>query len=131
MTKPHYEVVAAIIKKDNKIFCCQKGNKGECAYKWEFPGGKIETGETQEEALIREIKEELKCTIKVTDFIGTIEHEYNTFSITLYAYLCELIDNLPILTEHIDSKWCNIEELKKLDFAEADKGIVRVLIFEN
>ena len=83
MIKPHYEVVAAIIKKDSKIFCCQKGNKGKCAYKWEFPGGKIESGETHEQALIRETKEELKCSIKVTSFIGTIEHEYNTFSITL------------------------------------------------
>ena len=61
--KLHYEVVCAVISKDNKIFCCQRGPKGECAFKWEFPGGKIEPGETKEEALVREIKEELKSDI--------------------------------------------------------------------
>ena len=59
----YIEVVAAVIEKDDKVFCCQKGNKGECAYKWGFPGGKIELGETHKQALIREIKEELDCLI--------------------------------------------------------------------
>ena len=107
MTKPHYEVVAAIIRKDSKIFCCQKGNKGECAYKWEFPGGKIEPGETHEQALIREIKEELNCIIKVNNFITTINYEYNTFSVTLHFYLCELVEGMPILIEHKNSMWCH------------------------
>ncbi|MBQ8293757.1 MAG: NUDIX domain-containing protein [Bacilli bacterium] len=76
MNKPHYEVVAAIIKKDNKVFCCQRRSKGECVFKWEFPGGKIEQGETHEQELIRIIKEELNCIIKVNGFIKTINHEY-------------------------------------------------------
>ena len=57
MTKPHYEVVCAVIIKDDLVFCTRRGDKGECAYKWEFPGGKIELGETKDEALLREIKE--------------------------------------------------------------------------
>ena len=116
----HIEVVAAVIEKDNKVFCCQKGNKGECAYKWEFPGGKIELGETHKQALIREIKEELDCLIKVNNYLITINHQYNTFHLTMHVYLCELIDKEPVLSEHIDSKWCSKDKLKDLDFAEAD-----------
>lgn len=116
----HIEVVAAVIEKDDKVFCCQKGNKGECAYKWEFPGGKIEPGETHKEALTREIKEELDCLIKVNNYLTTINHQYNTFHLTMHVYLCELIDKEPILSEHIDSKWCSKDKLKDLDFAEAD-----------
>lgn len=124
MSKKHVEVVAAVIKKDNKIFCCQRGPKGECAYKWEFPGGKIEPGETKEEALVREIKEELNCLIKVNDFITTVNHEYNTFSITMHVYSCELIEGMPQLSEHQNSKWCTKEELTYIDFAKADKNII-------
>lgn len=116
----YIEVVAAVIEKDNKVFCCQKGNKGECAYKWEFPGGKIEPGETHKQALIREIKEELDCLIKVNNYLTTVNHQYNTFHLTMHVYLCELIDKEPILSEHIDSKWCSKDKLKDLDFAEAD-----------
>lgn len=116
----HIEVVAAVIEKDDKVFCCQKGNKGECAYKWEFPGGKMEPGETHKQALIREIKEELDCLIKVNNYLTTINHQYNTFHLTMHVYLCALIDKEPILSEHIDSKWCSKDKLKDLDFAEAD-----------
>ncbi len=120
MDKKHYEVVAAVIKKDNKVFCCQRGSKGECADKWEFPCGKIEPGETREEALIREIKEELNCSIRVNRYITTVEHEYNTFSLTMHVYLCELVESEPILLEPKSSVWCTKEELEELDFAEAD-----------
>lgn len=74
MDKKYYEVVAAVIEKNGLIFCCQRGPKGECAFKWEFPGGKVETGETDEEALIREIKEELNGTIRVDKYLLTVEH---------------------------------------------------------
>lgn len=118
--KPHFEVVCAVIAKDDKIFCCQRGPKGECAFKWEFPGGKIEPGETKEEALIREIKEELNCNINIEKFITTIDYEYNTFSLTLHVYLCSLKDDEPILLEHKSSVWCDKDKLNDLDFAEAD-----------
>ena len=120
MTKPHYEVVCAVIIKDKKVFCTKRGYRGECAYKWEFPGGKIESGETKEEALLREIKEELNCDINIKEYLTTINHEYNTFNLTMHVYICEFINNDPILIEHIESMWCNKDELKKLDFAEAD-----------
>lgn len=118
--KKHFEVVAAVIRKDDKIFCCQRGPKGECAFKWEFPGGKIEPGETKEEALVREIKEELNCNINIEKFITTINHEYNTFSLTMHVYLCSLKDDEPILLEHKSSVWCDKDKLNDLDFAEAD-----------
>ena len=74
------EVVAAIIRKDNKILCTQRSNKGETALKWEFPGGKIESGETEEEALLQEIKEELEVEVEVCNYLMTVEHQYNSFN---------------------------------------------------
>lgn len=127
MNKKHYEVVSAVIFRDDKIFACQRNGKGECAYKWEFPGGKIEPGETKEEALVREIKEELNGNIEVLEFINTVNYEYNTFSITMHNFKCKL-DNELILKEHVDSKWVKQEELETLDFAEADKLIIKELI---
>ena len=93
MIKPHYEVACAVIEKDNKILCCRRGPKGETAFKWEFPGGKLEPGETKEEALVREIKEELNTEIKINKFLITVNHEYNTFKVTLHVYLCEFIND--------------------------------------
>ena len=92
----HVEVVCALIQnEEGKIFCCQRGPGRALAYKWEFPGGKIEQNETQEEALIREIKEELKSDVEVIRYIGVSKHEYvdleKPFSITMYAYLCTVI----------------------------------------
>lgn len=125
MSKPHYEVVAAVIENNNKVLCCKRGpskdgKEDECANKWEFPGGKIEEGESHEEALIREIKEELNCLIKVNKYITTINHDYANKDITLHIYLCELVSGEPKLTEHVDYKWCNNEELLNIELSEAD-----------
>ena len=127
----HIEVVCAIIKKDNKYFCCQRGPGRALAYKWEFPGGKIESDETKEAALVREIKEELKSDIKVIRYIGVSNHQYTDlekpFSITMYAYLCELINGDLELTEHVDSKWVTIDEMKEMDFAAADIPLIKMI----
>lgn len=125
--KKHYEVVAGVIEQNDLIFCCKRGPKGECAFKWEFPGGKIEPGESREQALTREIKEELNGEILIESFITTIEHEYNSFKITMHVFKCKLLNNLE-LKEHINSKWVKKEELENIDFSEADKKVLPKLI---
>mgnify|MGYP001026884927 CR=1 FL=1 len=122
--KKQIEVVAAIIKKDDKFFCAQRADKGELSKKWEFPGGKIELGETHQEALVREIKEELDTEIKVGDFIVTVQHEYNSFILTMHCYECCVISGSLNLTEHIDCKWLTLAEMKEYDFAEADIPVI-------
>lgn len=124
LMKKHIEVVAAVIKKDNKYFCAQRDNFGELGGKWEFPGGKVEAGETLEESLKREIFEELKIDIIINEYLMTVNHEYETFKITLHTFLCEVNTNNFVLTEHINSRWVEKEDLEKLDFAEADKPII-------
>lgn len=96
--------------------------------KWEFPGGKIEVGETNEEALVREISEEFDSEIKVNEYIMTVEHDYPTFHITMHAYLCTLVNGELKLKEHNDSTWLTRDKLLTLDFADADKPIVNKLI---
>jgi 8-oxo-dGTP diphosphatase len=124
-------VVAAVITKDNKIFCCQRADQGPLAKKWEFPGGKIETGESQEAALIREIKEELNTEIKVNDFIIQVDHHYPTFRIIMDTYHCEVIQGDLTLNEHLDSKWLRKEDLINLDWAESDIPIVDKIVKGN
>lgn len=125
------EVVAAVIKKDNKIFCAQRNLSKSMGGKWEFPGGKIEEGEAREEALVREIKEELDSDIAVDKYLMTIEHDYPTFHITMHAYLCTLVKGELTLKEHNDSAWLSKEELLELDWAEADKPIVDMILRRN
>lgn len=122
------EVVAAVIQKDNKIFCAQRNLTKSMGGKWEFPGGKIEEGETNEEALVREISEEFDTDIVVDKYIMTVEHDYPTFHITMHAYLCSLVYGELTLKEHNDSIWLTKENLLTLDWADADKPIVNKLI---
>ncbi len=125
----YIEVVAAVFKNsDNKIFCARRRNDGELALKWEFPGGKIEVGETHEIALKREIKEELDTEIVVNKFITTVSHQYKSFHLTMHAYYASIIKGALTLSEHTDSKWLNKEDLSKLDWAEADIPIVKILM---
>ena len=124
------EVVAAIITQDGKVLCVQRGEhaKDYISLKWEFPGGKVELGENREEALVREIKEELATEIHELQFLMTVEHSYPDFHLTMHAYSCTLKTGEITLQEHVDMKWLTPEELNQLDWAEADLPVVESLM---
>lgn len=117
------EVVAAIIKNENKIFATQRGY-GEFKDGWEFPGGKIETGETPEEALIREIKEELNTEIKVGRLLDTVEYDYPKFHLTMHCYLCTIKSGKLELKEHEAAKWLTKDTLDSVKWLPADLGLI-------
>lgn len=122
------EVVAAIIIKDKKIYCARRANKGEVALKWEFPGGKVEKNEDPQDALIREIKEELNATIKVNKYFMSVEHQYESFFVTMHSYLCSIVDGKLIRNEHVEDRWLDTDKLSTLDWAPADMPIVKNII---
>lgn len=119
------EVVAAIIKKENKILATKRGY-GEFINMWEFPGGKIELGETKEAALIREIKEELDADIKIDEFALTVEYTYPTFHLTMHCYICSLKDSITLL-EHNDAKWLEKDEFNSVNWLPADIEVIDFL----
>ncbi len=123
------EVVAAIVTIDDKILCVQRGdNKYDyIAFKWEFPGGKVEAGETKEEALAREIKEELKINIRIDNEFLTVEHSYPDFVLVMHSFLCTTDTQDVHLTEHIEARWLSKDTLHRLDWAAADIPIVNKL----
>jgi len=129
----HNHVVAAIIFHDERILCVQRGISRfpYISYKWEFPGGKVEIDEKYEFALKREIVEELKMEIIVDDVFLRVDHSYQDFAITLHSYLCKCENPSFKLTEHLDFKWLLREELEQLDWAEADKPIVKLLMLNK
>jgi 8-oxo-dGTP diphosphatase len=131
--KKHYTVSAAIIVDDKKILCVQR-NKAKyeyISYKYEFPGGKLEEDENEEEALKREISEELNLEINVIEKFLVVNHEYLDFNLTMHSYLCIANTEKLILKEHIDAKWLYKNELIELDWAAADLPIVSKLINTN
>ena len=113
------EVVAAIIKKDNEIFATQRGY-GDFKGGWEFPGGKIEAGEKPEQALIREIKEELAVEIEVGELLHTVEYDYPTFHLTMHCFVCTLVSGELELKEHQAAKWLTKETLDSVEWLPAD-----------
>lgn len=124
------EVVAGVIFCKDLILCVQrpKNKFHYISQKFEFPGGKIEEGETKEEALNRELLEELSLSTKITSFFMTVVHEYPDFELTMHSFICEVNSRELTLHEHIDHKWLNINELTNLDWAAADIPIVNKLI---
>ena len=120
------EVVAAIIRKDNKIFATQPGY-GEWKDWWEFPGGKMEVGETPEEALKREIREELSTEISVDEFLSTVEFDYPKFHLTMHCYLCSLLTEALHLNEHEAACWLSKDELDSVKWLPADLEVVEVI----
>lgn len=123
-------VVAAIIIKDDKIFATQRGY-GDFKGKWEFPGGKIETNETPEKALKREIIEELNANIKIDKHFIDIEYDYPNFHLSMKCYLCSLLDYNIELKEHSQAKWLSRDELYSVDWLPADIEIIEKLQFNK
>ena len=117
------EVVAAIIRQGDKIFATQRGY-GEWKDLWEFPGGKMEVGETPEEALRREIREELSTEISVDEFLCTVEHDYPTFHLTMHCYLCSLLTKTLHLNEHEAAQWLAKDKLESVEWLPADRKII-------
>lgn len=120
------EVVAAIICKGDKVFATQRGY-GEWKDWWEFPGGKMEAGETAEEALVREINEELSAEICVERLVCTVEHDYPTFHLTMHCYLCRLTSEALHLNEHEAAKWLTKDELDSVKWLPADVKVVEAI----
>lgn len=117
------EVVAAIIRKDDKIFATQRGY-GEWKDWWEFPGGKMEAGETPEEALRREIREELSTDISVNEFFYTVEWDYPQFHLKMHCYFCSLLTEALHLNEHEAARWLTKDELDSVRWLPADVQLI-------
>ncbi len=126
--KKNIHVVGAVIEENNKILCAQRGQTKTLPLKWEFPGGKIEEGETLQEALKREINEEMRCLIEIGEQIDHTVHEYDFGIVHLTTFHCKLIEGRPVLTEHLSIKWLLPNELTLLDWAPADIPTIEKLV---
>lgn len=120
------EVVAAILKDGNKILATKRGY-GEFINMWEFPGGKMEPGETKEEALHREIMEELEIDISIDEFLLTVEYNYPNFHLTMHCYICTITGGTLHLNDHNDAKWIGVNELDDLNWLPADDEVIKLL----
>jgi 8-oxo-dGTP diphosphatase len=122
-TRKTIEVVAAIIQDEDKIFATQRGY-GEFKDGWEFPGGKMEPGETPQQALVREIKEELDTEIQVGELLDTVEYDYPAFHLTMHCFMCTVKSGDLVLKEHEDARWLTKDTLDQVDWLPADKDLV-------
>ena len=119
-------VVAAIIREGDRVFATQRGY-GEQKDGWEFPGGKGEPGETPQEALKREIEEELEIEIEVGEYLTTIEYDYPSFHLSMKCYWCRIIEGRPVLLEHEAARWLGKDELDSVDWLPADITIIDMI----
>lgn len=117
------EVVAAVIMDEGKIFATQRGY-GEFKDGWEFPGGKMEKGESPQQALLREIKEELDTEINIGGLLDTIEYDYPDFHLTMHCYMCTVKSGDLVLKEHEAAKWLDRETLDSVEWLPADKDLI-------
>ena len=120
------EVVAAVIEKDGKYFATQRGY-GDFKDGWEFPGGIVEPGELPEEAIIREIKEELESTVSIRKFLCTVEYDYPKFHLIMHCYMCQLEEGNLHLVEHEAARWLSPEQIDCVDWLPADIKVVNEL----
>ncbi len=109
-----------MIVQEGRVLCAQRGPRGTLGGMWEFPGGKIEPGETPRDALEREIREELQCDVEVRNEVVSTTHEYDFAVVTLTTFYCDLVAGNPTLTEHADVRWLAPDELESLTWAPAD-----------
>jgi 8-oxo-dGTP diphosphatase len=124
------KVVAAIIRKENSVFATQRGY-GDYKDWWEFPGGKVEEGETPERALIREIKEELDSDIIVEKFLTTVEHDYPKFHLSMDCFWCRVQSGKLTLLEHEAARWLPINDLRQVNWLPADVKVVEAIESES
>ena len=120
------EVVAAILRKDNTIFATEKGY-GEFKGYWEFPGGKVEPGESLEEALRREIREELQVEIHIEEKFTELDYDYPHFHLTMHCYFCSVLSGEITLVEATDARWLKKEELNTVNWLPADISLIEEL----
>lgn len=120
------EVVGAVIVEDGRVFCTRRG-RGALAGLWEFPGGKVEPDESPPDALVREIREELGCSIRVGAKVVAAEHEYDFAVVALTTYVCRLVEGRPTLSEHTESCWLPPSDLGTLEWAAADLPTIELL----
>ena len=116
-------VVAAIIKQDDKILATQRGY-GDFAGGWEFPGGKIEQGETPEDAIVREIHEELEATIAVDSLVTVVDYDYETFHLHMHCFLCHASNGVFELHEHMAARWLDASSIDTVEWLPADEQVV-------
>lgn len=124
------EVSAAVILKQGKILATQRGY-GNYAGSWEFPGGKLEPGETAEAATVREIKEELEVDIHVDSHLITIQYDYPEFHLTMHCFLCTMADEDLVLTEHLAAKWLGAADIDSVDWLAADIQVIDAIKAAN
>lgn len=119
-------VTCAIIRsEENEVLVVQRGEATDHPLKWEFPGGKLLPGETEEECIIREVEEELSMEIVICGKLPEVEHDYGQKKIKLIPFICDTLDELPFLSEHLDYKWLLAIELLSVDFSKADVFVAK------
>lgn len=126
--KKRIEVVAAALFNGTEVLAAQRGEGMSLAGMWEFPGGKIESGESPREALVRELEEELHCQAKIGDYVNTTEYEYDFGIVSLATFICTVEGSAPIATEHAEIRWVPVVELPSLNWAPADIPAVERIV---
>lgn len=128
--KKQIEVVGAIIFNDDKVLCAQRNENMSLPLMWEFPGGKIEKGESEIEALKQRMSEEMLCDLEVGDKVTSTSYEYDFGIVNLHTYKCKLKERMPTLTEHKSIQWLDVKDLETLEWAPADIPAVKIIVDE-
>jgi 8-oxo-dGTP diphosphatase len=117
-------VACALLERDGRLLVAQRPPGKALAFKWEFPGGKVEPGENPAAALVRELREELGVTVAIGRMLPVVHHDYGTFVIELVPLCCRLVEGEPHPHEHVEVRWCTVDEVEALDLAEADRPVL-------